>query len=718
MGPMGFTGPVGPQGNLGPQGPMGLGATSGYPYDVTMGDATFINVGGPAGTFIINTNGVEANGLVGTSFPNVIFSNISTSADYAIDFQNVAGASGGVHLDSNTSAVFDGPVTFNGTIIGLSGSSFTNGATGPQGPVGAQGAMGIAGPSGPASGWPVDSTLVDASIINIGTGLGSMNFGINGIDINNIQSTQPYSIVISNSTGTDGSVLFDGTNGTIVVNDNIIFNGTVVSTLYDNEAVYITDITTTGATAAVSFADLTSVTDGAIQFRNVAGALYSLDVDSSNAPVHFGANVIFSGSVTGVTGASNTLEDILTNGNAADILISLSQSGIGSIILDPSSGVTITGASANSIIQQFTPTGALNYTLSANGSNIVGFLVDDDTSITGLAYQNNGSLLTVNSSALSTARTQTFQDADGVIALISDITGSQSTIFPNGIIVSSTASFSNGNVTFNGGFVAGTSSFNGNVEMAAQLTLDGELLVTTDMAIFNGGLQSNALSSFTDALILDDTVTFNGVPTFKNNVIFNNGGGQITSGVSLTFSNAASKPFTIDNSWGKVEIDSPTIFGASVSGRINHTLIDYYTTLTCATQSEIDLYTYTLPANTLINNGDKLEIFYVGNVVGNGGVGQTTALRTYFGGQLINSHNISVSGVSLAWSHEIDYIRDGSNSMRFAIDRGYTNPILAGSASGFTFSNNNIIKITAQNSATGSFFTTTMGYIKFDPSAT
>lgn len=304
QGGQGLMGYQGPQGSTtfvaGPTGAAGATGIAGivFPYDVSTGTASFFNVGEVDGQFIMNQNGVEWTGISGTAFPAINYTFISSSQSAAIYYDNVYGLSYSLEMSANNApAIFNNLVIFAG---GVQGASFSGGSTisGPQGPIGPTGAAStVPGPTGPATGWPVDTSLVDAQFLNIGNSLGSFNMGSNGISINGVSSSYPEAILLSNNIGASGiGFHIDSSNGYFLCEVPSIFTMPLISTYYLNEAIIIQNFNS-GLTASFAWNNLTSNTTAAIPMTNVIGNSYSLSIDNSNSPVFIGATAIFNGSV-------------------------------------------------------------------------------------------------------------------------------------------------------------------------------------------------------------------------------------------------------------------------------------------------------------------------------------------------------------------------------------------------------------------------------------
>lgn len=302
QGGQGFQGPQGPiglsfSGSQGPIGPTGLPGIV-FPYDCTV-DAIFVNVGSGSGSVVFNNNGVEFTAIVGSAFAGENHTFISSSASYAIEYNNITGASGGVHFASSVqSVVFDGPVIFNGSVTGgsFSGGSTAVGPQGFQGPIGPQGNTGIVGPTGSSTGFPYNVAVSgEADFVNVGGGI--VAFGSQGVAFSGITTSSPAAIPVTGVAGASYSLWFDNTNGPIQIDVPITFTNEVISTFYLNQALEFGPIDG-GLTQAIFFNSLTSSTTAAIKSSNVKGTSYSWWFDASNNPIQFDCPVNFTGTVS------------------------------------------------------------------------------------------------------------------------------------------------------------------------------------------------------------------------------------------------------------------------------------------------------------------------------------------------------------------------------------------------------------------------------------
>jgi hypothetical protein len=139
-------------------------------------------------------------------------------------------------------------------------------------------------------------------------------------------------------------------------------------------------------------------------------------------------------------------------------------------------------------------------------------------------------------------------------------------------------------------------------------------------------------------------------------------------------------------------------------------LKDFYTDASTSGTGETDLYSYTVPANTLANNGDKIEFTIYIDVFSSG----TPTTKLYFAG---NAINLNTTESSTTYNFKITIIRTSSNHCRGMITGGTSVayqpiPIDLGS---LNWTTTNIIKITGQ--VPDSYMASFVGYIEFKPAA-
>lgn len=146
--------------------------------------------------------------------------------------------------------------------------------------------------------------------------------------------------------------------------------------------------------------------------------------------------------------------------------------------------------------------------------------------------------------------------------------------------------------------------------------------------------------------------------------------------------------------------------GASTGqiAKVGGTIFSYNTDAGNSTTTETDLYTDTIPANTLSTNKDKLEARYAGEMVNSATA--TRQLRVYFGGTAIfDTGTLSLSAAS-DWDIDVFIIRVSSSVVRYSVKLNLTGASLSayanvGELTGLTLSNANTLKITGQAAGVG-----------------
>jgi len=120
--------------------------------------------------------------------------------------------------------------------------------------------------------------------------------------------------------------------------------------------------------------------------------------------------------------------------------------------------------------------------------------------------------------------------------------------------------------------------------------------------------------------------------------------------------------------------------------------------------TETDLHTYTTKANTLLNNGESLEVEYGGSFVSSATA--TRQIKIYFGGSVILDTGALTLTLSSQWTAYITIMRKNSTTVRYmcslttegAALAAYTS---AGELGSLTLSNTNIVKVTGTAAGTG-----------------
>jgi len=148
----------------------------------------------------------------------------------------------------------------------------------------------------------------------------------------------------------------------------------------------------------------------------------------------------------------------------------------------------------------------------------------------------------------------------------------------------------------------------------------------------------------------------------------------------------------------------------------NRQLKDWYADANNVSTTETDLMTYTVPGNTLVNNGDKLAFTFSGIFAANAN-GKT--ITVYFGGTTVFNLFVSTSGTSWVISGTI--FKDSATTYRYNVTdifgpsfQSWRESSTAGTVTNFT--GTNVFKLAATGGAS-SDITAQMGTLEFKPAA-
>lgn len=156
----------------------------------------------------------------------------------------------------------------------------------------------------------------------------------------------------------------------------------------------------------------------------------------------------------------------------------------------------------------------------------------------------------------------------------------------------------------------------------------------------------------------------------------------------------------------------------------NFTLFDHYADAGNVTTGETDLYSDTIAANTLANNGDKIMAVYAGIFISSATA--TRQIRGYFAGtQIFDTGALSISAGSDAWQIDVIIIQESSSVVRcsvIATTAGASLNIYDNYTriTGLTLSGTNILKITGQAGGVGAAtndIVAKLGTVEFKPAA-
>lgn len=159
---------------------------------------------------------------------------------------------------------------------------------------------------------------------------------------------------------------------------------------------------------------------------------------------------------------------------------------------------------------------------------------------------------------------------------------------------------------------------------------------------------------------------------------------------------------------------------AVVAGVIS--LKDFYTDVSTSTLDEEDLYSYTVPANTLANDGEKIEAEFSGIKDSTGT--NLQELRVYFAGSVIGN-SLDDSTLFEYWSVRVQIIRTGETTARSCVSIYYgVNPfstylyeiqglIRVRDLGSKDWTATNILKITGESDSVNYVTTAKLGTIKW-----
>lgn len=132
-------------------------------------------------------------------------------------------------------------------------------------------------------------------------------------------------------------------------------------------------------------------------------------------------------------------------------------------------------------------------------------------------------------------------------------------------------------------------------------------------------------------------------------------------------------------------------------------IADYYSDQSNTGTSETDLFSLTTAANTLGENGTKLQASYAGTF---NDATATAQLKVYFAGTVIGDSGTLTVSATGAWNVECWIIRTGSTTARAICNftqPGTTTPSVSNQTdlTGLTLTGTNILKITGQAGGAG-----------------
>lgn len=143
---------------------------------------------------------------------------------------------------------------------------------------------------------------------------------------------------------------------------------------------------------------------------------------------------------------------------------------------------------------------------------------------------------------------------------------------------------------------------------------------------------------------------------------------------------------------------APTQEGTPIPISKVRVLFDHYADVNNSGTSETDLYTDTLVAGQLANNGEKIEVIYAG--IFTGAVSASQRLKVYFGGTAIfDSGALSIGVATDSWDLKVSVIRVSASVVRCSAALITNFATLSAFATytevtGLTLANTQIVKVT------------------------
>jgi hypothetical protein len=182
-------------------------------------------------------------------------------------------------------------------------------------------------------------------------------------------------------------------------------------------------------------------------------------------------------------------------------------------------------------------------------------------------------------------------------------------------------------------------------------------------------------------------------------------------------SNGTNIALTQDGSTGTILTTANVL-----TANITKTLFNHYADVNNTSTTETDLYSDSVAANQLLNNGDKLVAQYGGTFAGGATSNQT--LKAYFGGtNIFSSGALGVGTGTTYWNIDVTCIRESSTIVRCSAVLTTSFATLMASSkytkiTSLTLTNAQILKITGQAGGAGGAsnqITASEGFVQFIP---
>lgn len=473
--------------------------------------------------------------------------------------------------------------------------------------------------------------------------------------------------------------------------------------------------------------------------------------------------------------SSNTLKS-LSLGSSGNVIVGADNNGtfgkiaIGSGLSLSAGTLTATGGSSGSVttaggtsgkIAKFTSASNIENSIMTEATNNITVNGSDGTEIVTLQGGGNdrlgflygSSLMQVYSKNSLGLRLGINSGTTGLQFLSGNVAAFNSDGVP--LVVSSnnsnTYKLQLRDVTTTRGFIGANST---NAFIVGNNTAGSDLLTVNNStgavtaSSFVGALTGNA--STATALQTARTisgVSFDGTANITlNNTGITNGAGYITASSSAALTNKTGNisqwtndvGYAIGSFSGYAPLASPAFTGTptaptqtagdnstkiattayvdgALSAKTSRQLKDWYTDANNVTTTETDLYDYTVPSNTLVNNGDKLY-FEIGGIYG--GTSNSKDLRLYFGNSGYLFQSTTASGSN--WTIKGFIVKVDATNYRIVATNSDDAPekISTYSSTGTVtnYTGTNVFKITGTGTASADI-TAKAGYLEFKPAA-
>jgi hypothetical protein len=272
---------------------------------------------------------------------------------------------------------------------------------------------------------------------------------------------------------------------------------------------------------------------------------------------------------------------------------------------------------------------------------------------------------------------------------------------------------------------AGQSLYAGTTDVFIGYNAGSALQVGNGNTVVGGNSYNNAVSG-TNNLILGGAIG-TGLTTGSTNILIGFGcGNNITTGSGNIMIGQVNAPSAGTSNYLSIADvlkgdTSLKIIGANVTpagngylqtqagtsgtpAKVGGTLFDHFADAGNSTTVETDLYSDTIAASTLANNGDKLQAQYGGTFVSSGTA--TREVRLYFGGTAIFDTGALSISLAASWVLDVLIMRVDAATVRYKMDLTVEGAALAaytaaGQLAGLTLSSTNVLKITGQAAGVG-----------------